>query len=107
MDEAVKEQLVELHKPEPVIEEPVKVSMNFSDMSPDDIIKMSQQLQEIAAKKQREVDPNLIRKMLESGEAVMTASDMLVEAIDVHRKLLAEIRKSMGLPTSTGPTPRK
>lgn len=104
MDEAIKEQMDAMRSPvkeEPVIEdkEPEEVSMNFNDMSPDEILKMSAKLAEIAAKKQKEIDPELLRKLLLSCEQTASVGDMLVEAIDDLRKNMTIVRKAMGMPT--------
>lgn len=102
MDVAIKEQLEELHKPEPVIEhkEPEPVAMNLSEMSPEEMLKMSQQLAEIAEKRKKEIDPNLLRELLAAGENVLSISDLMYEAAESLRQAMAQVRKAMGLPTT-------
>jgi len=106
LEPAVYDQLQEMKKaipaapvatPEPV-EEPTPM-INTKDLSPDQILELSATLAELAKKKQKELDPELLRQMLEAGEQVCAASDMLVEATERLRRMMTQVRKATGLPT--------
>lgn len=74
--------------------------VNLDNMNPDQLNAMAAQLQQLASSKRREVDPDLLRRVLESGQLLVDASDVMAEATDKFRTVLEELRKARNLPTA-------
>lgn len=54
----------------------------------------------MAEAKKRELDPELLRQLLEAGQSVLDTSDLMVESIERFRKAADVVREARGLPTA-------
>lgn len=84
--------------PEP--EQPKENDMDLSTLTPDQMLAMAAQMQKMAEAKKRELDPELLRQLLEAGQSVLDASDLMVEATDRFRRAMDAVREARGLPTT-------
>ena len=61
-------------------EKPKEKEMDLTTLTPDQMMEMAAQMQKMAEAKKRELDPELLRQLLESGQAVLDAADLMAEA---------------------------
>lgn len=54
----------------------------------------------MAEAKKRELDPELLRQLLESGQAVLDAADLMAETTERFRRAMDAVREARGLPTT-------
>lgn len=74
--------------------------VNLNSMNPDQLLALATQLQQLATTKKKEVDPDLLRRVLEGGQLLIDTSDTMAEATDKFRTVLEELRKARNLPTA-------
>lgn len=77
-----------------------ETDMDLSALTPDQMLEMAAQMQRMAEAKKRELDPELLRQLLEAGQSVLDASDLMVESIERFRKAADAVREARGLPTA-------
>lgn len=74
--------------------------MDLSKLTPDQMLEMAAQMQKMAEAKKRELDPELLRQLLESGQSVLDAADLLAETTERFRRAMNAVREARGLPTT-------
>ena len=74
--------------------------MDLSKLTPDQMLEMAAQMQKMAEAKKRELDPELLRQLLESGQSVLDAADLLAETPERFRRAMNAVREARGLPTT-------
>jgi hypothetical protein len=74
--------------------------MDLSKLTPDQMLEMAAQMQKMAEAKRRELDPELLRQMLEAGQSVLDATDLLTEATERFRRAMNAVCEARGLPTT-------
>lgn len=74
--------------------------MDLTTLTPDQMLEMAAQMQKMAEAKKRELDPELLRQLLESGQSVLDASDLMAEATERFREAMNAVRVARGLPTT-------
>jgi hypothetical protein len=75
-------------KPEP---------MSIIDFTPEQLTNIAEQLQRLAEQKHREINPVLLRNMLQCVDSVVSAGDLLVESIERLRNAAILIRHERAL----------
>lgn len=85
---------------EPIAEPQKDNEMDLATLTPDQMLEMAAQMQRMAEAKKREVDPELLRQLMESGQSVLDAADLLVESTERFRRTLNAVRAARGLPTA-------
>lgn len=92
-----------LHTEPPNTEPPQELpAMDISQLSAQQLTSIADQMQKLAEQKSRELNPELLRQMLEAIEGVVSASDLLAESLDKLRGIANVIRKDRGLPVAKG-----
>ena len=81
-------------------EEQKENDMDLTTLTPDQMLEMAAQMQKMAEAKKRELDPELLRQLLESGQSVLDASDLMAEATERFREAMNAVRVARGLPTT-------
>lgn len=81
-------------------EKPKEKEMDLTTLTPDQMMEMAAQMQKMAEAKKRELDPELLRQLLESGQAVLDAADLMAEAAERFREAMNAVRSARGLPTT-------
>ncbi|HBT4785533.1 TPA: hypothetical protein MB364_000835 [Klebsiella variicola subsp. variicola] len=76
--------------------------MDISQLSPQQLTLLAAQMQKLAEQKSRELNPELLRQLLEGIEGVVSASDLLAESIDKLRNIANVVRQDRGLPVAKG-----
>ena len=74
--------------------------MDLTTLTPDQMMEMAAQMQKMAEAKKRELDPELLRQLLESGQAVLDAADLMAETTERFRRAMDAVREARGLPTT-------
>ena len=77
-----------------------ETDMDLSALTPDQMLEMAAQMQRMAEARKRELDPELLRQLLEAGQSVLDASDLMVESIERFRRAADTVREARGLPTA-------
>ncbi|MDV1094993.1 hypothetical protein ACSI5N_25555 (plasmid) [Raoultella ornithinolytica] len=85
---------------EPTQEPPAVMDINL--LSPEQLTLMAAQMQKLAEQKSRELNPELLRQLLEGIEGVVSASDLLAESIEKLRSVANLVRQDRGLPVAKG-----
>ena len=75
-------------------EKPKEKEMDLTTLTPD------QMMEKMAEAKKRELDPELLRQLLESGQAVLDAADLMAETTERFRRAMDAVREARGLPTT-------
>lgn len=81
-------------------EKPKEKEMDLTTLTPDQMMEMAAQMQKMAEAKKRELDQELLRQLLESGQAVLDAADLMAEAAERFREVMNAVRSARGLPTT-------
>ena len=81
-------------------EKPKEKEMDLTTLTPDQMMEIAAQMQKMAEAKKRELDPELLRQLLESGQAVLDAADLMAEAAERFREAMNAVRSARGLPTT-------
>lgn len=81
-------------------EKPKEKEMDLTTLTPDQMMEMAAQMQKMAEAKKRELDPELLRQLLESGQSVLDAADLLAETTERFRRAMDAVREARGLPTT-------
>lgn len=74
--------------------------MDLTKLTPDQMLEMAAQMQKMAEAKKRELDPELLRQLLESGQSVLDAADLMADAAERFREVMNAVRVARGLPTT-------
>ena len=82
-------------------QEPTAV-MDINLLSPEQLTLMAAQMQKLAEQKSRELNPDLLRQLLEGIEGVVSASDLLAESVDKLSGIANLVRQDRGLPVAKG-----